>query len=295
MPPILKVSIGPNVDELKEITYNDDSSHAVRSPNFDGFVSIHIKGEEGVANSGSNTYFAHESRSTRTWSIRIQGRFLKEINGNDLLFGNVFDRPLTLPWGFGAALNFVQYMDPTLEHDLYGDKPWALSPLLSTMPYLQRTQLAANKPVPSIPSTLLTEDKFEPPLASALEKDSTPATRRKHFTDEANRKEIALTPKVRFYVINFVAVNSYVMVSKDLISADCCHGYLQFPGLMLILPGGMEFDLMSYYDERPVHFVCKERGTDGTIFFVVSFIVLKDGEEEEDDNNVAPVDSSDID
>ncbi|KAG8734594.1 hypothetical protein FRC12_018471 [Ceratobasidium sp. 428] len=126
MAPVLKVSIGPNVDKLKEITYNDDSSHAVRSPSFDGLVSVHIKGEEGVANSGSNAYFTHESRSTRTWSIRIQGRFLKEINGNDLLFGNVFDRPLTLPWGFGAALNFVQYMDSTLEHDIYGEKPWAL-------------------------------------------------------------------------------------------------------------------------------------------------------------------------
>ncbi|KAG9120233.1 hypothetical protein FRC07_004355 [Ceratobasidium sp. 392] len=274
MPPVLKVSIGPNVDELREITYNDSSSHAIRSPNFDGLVSIHIKGEEGIASSGSDTYFAHESRSTHTWSIRIQGRFLKEINGNNLLFGNVFDRPLTLPWGFGAALNFVQYVDPTLEHDLYGDKPWALSPLLSTMPYLQRTQLAANNPVPSIPSTLLTEDKFEPPLASALEKDSNPTTRRKYFTDEARRKEINLTP-------------------KDLISADFCYGYLQFPGLKFILPGGIQFDLMSYYDERPVHFVCKERGTDGKTFFVVSFIVLKDGEEEE--NNVAPIDSSDID
>ncbi|KAG8734595.1 hypothetical protein FRC12_018472 [Ceratobasidium sp. 428] len=97
-----------------------------------------------------------------------------------------------------------------------------------------------------------------------------------------------------FHTINARVVNLWL--PKDLISADFCHGYLQFPGLTFILPGGMQFDLMSYYDERPVHFICKERGTDGETFFVVSFIVLKDGdEEEEEESDVAPVDSSDID
>lgn len=38
----------------------------------------------------------------------VPGRFLQEINGNDVLFGNIFDRPLNLPWGFSAALNLVQ-------------------------------------------------------------------------------------------------------------------------------------------------------------------------------------------
>ncbi|QRV76237.1 hypothetical protein RhiJN_04252 [Ceratobasidium sp. AG-Ba] len=300
MPPLLKVSVGPSLDDLKEVTYNDNSSHAIRSSSFDGLVSVHIKGEDGVPQKGQDAYFTHESRSTRTWSIRIQGvyrtdkqatepfdwitpiagRFLEEINGSDLVFGNVFDRPLTLPWGFGAALNFVQYVDPTLEHDLYGDKPWALSPLLSTMPYLQRTRLAVDAPLPGIPSALLADDKSEPPLAPPLNDDFTPTTRRKYFTDETHRKEFTFTP-------------------QDLINADFCHGYLQFPGLTFSLPGGIQFDLMSYYDERPVHFVCKQRGNEGKIFFVVSFIVLKDGDEEEgedeDGNNVAPVDSSDID
>jgi hypothetical protein len=73
MPPILKVSVGPNVDELKEITYNDNSTHSVRSPKFDGLVTVHIKGETGVAENSSDTYFTHETRSTCTWSMRIQG------------------------------------------------------------------------------------------------------------------------------------------------------------------------------------------------------------------------------
>lgn len=74
MTPLLKVSVGPNVDSLEEIPYNDGSSHAVRSAQFDGMVSVYIKGEgRGIANSGENTYFEHESRTTRSWSIRIQG------------------------------------------------------------------------------------------------------------------------------------------------------------------------------------------------------------------------------
>ncbi|KAG8717260.1 hypothetical protein FRC08_007888 [Ceratobasidium sp. 394] len=272
MPPTLKVSVGPNVDELKEITYNDNSSHAVRSPDFDGLISVHIKGDGGFAKSRNDTYFTHESRSACTWAIQIQGRFLKEINGNDVLFGNIFDRPLPLPWGSSAILSFVQYIDPTLNHDIYGEKPWALSPFLSTMPYLQRTQIAADTPVPNIPTTLLTEEKSQPPLAPALKGDSTPETRWRYFGDEAHRKQFTFTP-------------------KDLISADFCYGYLQLPGLTLTLPGGLEFDLMYYYDGRPVNFICKERGTNGKTFFVVSFIVFKDG----GGSDTAPIDSSEID
>ncbi|QRV91056.1 hypothetical protein RhiJN_19074 [Ceratobasidium sp. AG-Ba] len=218
MPPLLKVSVGPSLDDLKEVTYNDNSSHAIRSSSFDGLVSVHIKGEDGVPQKGQDAYFTHESRST---------------------------------------------------HPLF----------CQPCPYLQRTRLAVDAPLPGIPSALLADDKSEPPLAPPLNDDFTPTTRRKYFTDETHRKEFTFTP-------------------QDLINADFCHGYLQFPGLTFSLPGGIQFDLMSYYDERPVHFVCKQRGNEGR-FFVVSFIVLKDGDEEEgedeDGNNVAPVDSSDID
>ncbi len=38
------------------------------------------------------------------------GRFLKEYSADELLFGNVFDRSLKLPWGFSAALKFMKYV-----------------------------------------------------------------------------------------------------------------------------------------------------------------------------------------
>ncbi|KAB5594720.1 hypothetical protein CTheo_1867 [Ceratobasidium theobromae] len=277
MAPVLKVSVGPNTNELREITYNDNSSHAIQSQSFDGLVCVNIKGFKGGARaqSGNETYFSDPSRATRTWSIRIQGRFLQEINGNDVLFGNIFDRPLNLPWGFSAALNLVQYIDPTLEHDLSGDSPWALSPLLSTMPFLQRTRLVDDALAPtSIPHTPLAREQSEPALAPALQNESSPKARRKYFENQENRKAVTLGP-------------------RDLIQADFVHGYLQFPSLTFALPAGMQFDLMSYYDERPVHFICKKRGTD-LAFFVVSFVVLKNGDVR-GETSITPVDTSEID
>lgn len=45
---------------------------------------------------------------------RILGRFLQEHNADDILFGNVFDKPLPIPWGFSTILGFMQcaYMPP---------------------------------------------------------------------------------------------------------------------------------------------------------------------------------------
>ncbi|CAE6424962.1 unnamed protein product [Rhizoctonia solani] len=304
MAPSLKVSLGPNVDELKEVSHSDGSSHTIKSKLFDGVISVHIKGDFNDSDNSKSTYFNVESRARHTWSIGVQGRFLKEINGNDILFGNVFDRPLNLPWGFSAALNFAQYVDPTLEHDLYGEKPWALyvqvsssqivsetyikcpyicrpggrrSPFLSTMPYLQRIELDPVTPVPTDMPEPMAAERSSPPLAPTLESESAPAARRKYFTDESRRKEITFT-------------------SRDLIQADFVHGHLQFPSLRIALPGGVQFNLMYYYDERPVHFVCKERDTEET-FFVVSFTVIKDisAPDQGDDSDITPVDSSDID
>ncbi|CUA76746.1 hypothetical protein RSOLAG22IIIB_02216 [Rhizoctonia solani] len=169
-------------------------------------------------------------------------------------------------------------MDPTLEHDLYGEKPWALSPFLSTMPYLQRIELDTSAPIPTSLPAPITMERSRPALAPALESESSPAARRKYFADESHRKAVTFTP-------------------QDLIQADFVHGHLQFPSLTIALPGGVQFDLMYYYDERPVHFVCKKRGTEET-FFVVSFTVIKDGNDQNrvvDNNDLEPLDSSDID
>ena len=36
------------------------------------------------------------------------GRFLQQHSTDDILFGNIFEKRLKLPWGSGAALKFMQ-------------------------------------------------------------------------------------------------------------------------------------------------------------------------------------------
>jgi hypothetical protein len=89
-------------------------------------------------------------------------------SADNILFGNIFDRPLQLPWGTGAVLKFMQYVssdeiygltdlhvhsfvDPTLQHDLMAQsKPWALSPLISTMPHFAHKRCSENAQIPSL-------------------------------------------------------------------------------------------------------------------------------------------------
>ena len=42
------------------------------------------------------------------------GRFLETMCADDILFGNIFDRPFKLPWGFSAALKFMKYVPPVV-------------------------------------------------------------------------------------------------------------------------------------------------------------------------------------
>ena len=84
----------------------------------------HAAGKKVLAEPQSG-YFEHTVGLT--WSIALQGRFLESVSVDDLMFGNTFDKPIrdSLPYGTAAALKAVHYIDPSLEQDLYADKPWA--------------------------------------------------------------------------------------------------------------------------------------------------------------------------
>lgn len=127
------------MDKLVCITdkVNSGMAHDISSELFEGKVAINIKGfTNPTGEELSAEYFDREDRKGITWSIQVQGRFLQPTSADDVMFGNTFDKRLKLPWGAGVALKFMKYVDPTLEHDLMSDtKPWALSPLIATMPH----------------------------------------------------------------------------------------------------------------------------------------------------------------
>jgi len=147
--PRLRVLAGPTPTSLVPISniVNTDTPHTISTDQFEGRVVVNIKGftdpQEQVVDS---EYFHRPDRKDITWSIQVQGRFLGHHSADDILFGNTFDRPLKLPWGTSAALKFMNYIDPTLEHDLTSyTKPWALSPLISTMPHFSHSRLHGSR------------------------------------------------------------------------------------------------------------------------------------------------------
>lgn len=107
-----------------------------------------------------------------------------------------------------------RFIDPTLEHDLSShDKPWALSPLISTMPYFSHTRTANAKGMSDLPQfpppISITEDATQ--LSQAINSDAvsdkdepvaelmklhTSAERRAHFYQQEARKQISFGPHV---------------------------------------------------------------------------------------------------
>ncbi|KAF5333866.1 hypothetical protein D9758_017104 [Tetrapyrgos nigripes] len=140
--PNLRVLAGTSLDALVPITDYVNTNKPFKLPASDRFEGEVVCNIKGFADGTESEYFEREDRKGVTWSIQVQGRFLKRYSADEILFGNTFDRPLHLPWGSSAALKFMNYIDPTLTHDLGSStKPWALSPLVSTMPYLAHKHL----------------------------------------------------------------------------------------------------------------------------------------------------------
>uniref|UniRef100_D8QKE7 Domain of unknown function at the cortex 1 domain-containing protein n=1 Tax=Schizophyllum commune (strain H4-8 / FGSC 9210) TaxID=578458 RepID=D8QKE7_SCHCM len=283
----LRVLAGPTADpaNMSDITQlvNSPTPFEIKSEDFEGRIVACIKdfhagvgeGEGGTEdgegkddkNDGS-WYFGRADRQGVTWSIQVQGRFLKPHPASNILFGNIFDRPLRLPWGSGAALKFMSFIDPTLTHDLGSQTtPWALSPLVSTMPYLDISPAGQEPAFPhgdkvsgspsSEPSPVSSPEASRPPSkapSQALAEDAADAlswtfdnasARKAHFSTPAAREEAVLGP-------------------DTVVTCDFAYGFLSFsPSISLVLPGGLSFDLMRYWDGQPVRFVCCERASGG--------------------------------
>ncbi|EPS95250.1 hypothetical protein FOMPIDRAFT_1168833 [Fomitopsis schrenkii] len=241
--PRLRILAGPSLSELTPIAANSNQAVEINSDAFEGRVAAYIEGFADASGEVSDSaYF--KKRPSVTWSIQVQGRFLKPYSADDIMFGNIFERPLKLPWGFSAALKFMNFIDPTLEQDLASSsKPWALSPLIATMPYLEHTRISGPGDIPPFPAEdkLIGNDVSQLHLECAKKTDLS-KDRRTVFKNVARRKEVVFRP-------------------EDLITADFCYNYLRFSpqGVELRLPGGIAIDMMKYWDGQRVPFVCCER------------------------------------
>lgn len=93
------------------------------------------------------------------------------------------------------------FIDPTLEQDLASSsKPWALSPLIATMPYLEHTRISGPGDIPPFPAEdkLIGNDVSQLHLECAKKTDLS-KDRRTVFKNVARRKEVVFRPEVRTY------------------------------------------------------------------------------------------------
>ncbi|KNC99426.1 uncharacterized protein SPPG_05667 [Spizellomyces punctatus DAOM BR117] len=135
-PTRLCVRVGASPSSLEMAPVNDDF-HPIEfdSPHFTGRICVRIVHYRGITPKGqepldSTPYF--EGRK-RYFSVQIEGRFKQPWNGDDVIFGVVFERKLRLPPGADLALTIAKWIDPALTADLHADSPWAMSPILCAM------------------------------------------------------------------------------------------------------------------------------------------------------------------
>lgn len=222
------------------------------------------------------------------------GRLLKDVPAENLVWGNLFEKPIRdrLPWGTSAALKAVSYIDPSLKQDIYADKPWAFSPLIATMTRINVTH------VPDAASAKNAEELFGLPSVPAfphgatepegtyvhddtsalLLKDGTneidPAV--EDFADMSTVRELKdpnSGHKKRFTFWGSAAHREAVSFTpSDLATMVFDNGFLDFNTLRLELPytGGMGFDLLNYWDGQPVRFYLRDE-RDEEVFLIVEF------------------------
>ncbi|WVQ80117.1 hypothetical protein IAT38_002218 [Cryptococcus sp. DSM 104549] len=254
---------------------NSPSPTPIRTPGFEGDLWVFVKDYAGDEKRGEGKeYFGEEGRGGMTYGIVVKGRFLKDLTADDVVFGNVFQKPIrdSLPWGTSVATKFMYFIDPTLELDIYADKPWALSPALATMNLLslstaQESGEDGAKPVvkEGALELLRSNGASKVPETSGLNEKSEIAARRKWLGVKENRESVKL--------------------SKDvLVGMEFANGLLDFNTLSASLPPpfSLHIPLLKYWDGQPVTYVCQRRPAAGgkaspvgeEVFWSVAFEIV---------------------
>lgn len=269
------------MDQLTTVAVNhDDSPTIIDSDLFHGRIAVRIKNftgsdPEGVEHKKDTPYFDDGHGKHQSWSMQIQGRFKTEVNADDLVFGNEFDKPIKdhLPYGTSVALQFVKLVDPNLEHDLYSQKPHAWSPYLATMPRISSAPVdEAKTDFNDWPTFPTHPDYVQDDISSLIPTELA----EKEKDTVANFKGIDKAHEYRQRFLGNKAHRSQIVVQPNqVVSADFFNGFIDFNDLTLHIPfsGGLKFDLKKYWDGQPVKYICNDRKND-RIFFIIQFDIV---------------------
>lgn len=154
----------------------------------------------------------------------------------------------------------ISFVDPTLELDVYADKPWALSPILSTMNYLSLKKGATER---KEAAGEFVAEAFKPIEEDALglvgmPDDTTDISyRRRYFGNPGNREGVTLDKDVEVGMEFSNGILGELRAGAPLI-ADFNTLSVQLPR-----PFTLSFPLLKYWDGQPVTYVCRKRTAPG--------------------------------
>ncbi|XAO27376.1 hypothetical protein I312_106229 [Cryptococcus bacillisporus CA1280] len=257
------------------ITVNSSTPTPISTPGFEGNVWVFVKDYAGDHKEGDGKeYFEEGGRGGMTYGIVVKGKFLEDLTADEVVFGNTFERSIkdSLPWGTSVATKFMYFIDPTLELDIYADKPWALSPALATMNYLsledgskvEKDLVVKENSLEFIKSKSNDNGTAVPTPKEGNEKIEINA-RRKWLANKENREKIKL--------------------GKDVaVGMEFANGLLDFNTLSATLPPpfNVQFPLIKYWDGQPVTYVCQRKAPKGQspvgqdVFWSVAFEIVDD-------------------
>lgn len=128
------------------INVNSEIPLKLETDDFDIYVLVRIKGYANESASHEKTssesnYFDSEEHKRDSFSVQFVVTFKKDVTGDQLKWGNDWDKPIRdiLPWGFSAAFSAFKYaVDPGVDGDVYADKPWIYGAALSSINYMEK-------------------------------------------------------------------------------------------------------------------------------------------------------------
>ncbi|CAG8140459.1 unnamed protein product [Penicillium salamii] len=263
----LKVTAGP---------VHDRDTHQVVPVNGE---TLRIENEHAIVrypedSPTTSPYFEHPLHTKDLYSICFVIVFKERVNGNNLMFGNDFDHPIrdVLPPGFNAALRMVKWtLDPGLDGDVYADEPYLFSPALATWDIFRiGDKMSKSDEVPNFHDEVVEEGAYSEEAADNRRQFNIPDTvegRRKHFQDEANRKDFDFEPG-RMYV------------------ADFGNPYLAFSDFSVRLPG-FTLHAMKYVDPKnhELRYTLKDTSTGQVYLSLVFSVVLPEVEDKQETSN----------
>ncbi|KAF9290164.1 hypothetical protein BGZ68_007748 [Mortierella alpina] len=303
----LRVSAGPSPDPkaLKPITVNDDANPllietdeliaqiVVRIRGLDKTLGYHeAQKQDGLKSLPDSPWFTKPGGDNNLSSVQISCRFKREWPGDQIVFGNQFEKPLRLPPFSSIALRFIQYIDPGLQADIYCDRPWAFSPLIATMNTVNVTgwhldkatkqkveQEGQNKDKEHLESEL---PPWPSPEGDHILEDTSLLFNKEseRKADDSGGKEVLEEAKVpaldrsarRSYFAKPANLSNHRYRPDQVYGFDFFNPYLDFANFTLKVPG-FSVDITKYWDGQPLTYIIKSKDS-SVVFMAFQFELI---------------------